>query len=227
MRINLRIAAFRHTFSLVFGLLVLAPIFAQDVSPNRAQMTDVWVRSGMGTSRPDISHVTAAGRATMDAYDHTTDDILQCLIEWGRVSTVSGFPMEIIVSDKQVTIIYEYNHTVRRVFLDQTEFPADYPPSLVGYSVGHWEGDTLVVETRQLLPGWINMEGVAPYTGAAVATERFTLDPERQRLTVTRALEDPEFYSEPVTWTTVYQPSEYPVYPYDCTVGSYGSSLEG
>lgn len=187
----------------------------------------VWIRAVGGVDRPDISHITAAGQAVMDEYDHATDNILRCLIDWGRLNTVSGFPMEMIVSENQVTILYEYNHTVRRVFLDQTEFPDDYPPSLVGYSIGHWEDDTLVVETRNLLPGWINMEGVAPYTGAALATERFTLDPEQQVLTAERTLVDPDYYSGPVTWTTEYALAQYPVYPYDCTIGSYGSSLAG
>ena len=214
-------------FGLALGLLVLLPAWGHEPRPARDQMTGVWIRPVSGVDRPDISNITAAGQAAMDEYDHATDNILRCLIDWGRVNTVSGFPMEMIISENQVTILYEYNHTVRRVFLDQTEFPDDYPPSLVGYSIGHWEDDTLVVETRNLLPGWINMEGVAPYTDAAVATERFTLDPEQQVLTVERTLVDPAYYSGPVTWTTEYVLAQYPVYPYDCTIGSYGSSLTG
>ena len=211
---------------LALGSCAALSASGQEPQPGRDRMTGVWIRSVAGVDRPDISNITAAGQAAMDAYDQSTDGILRCLIDWGRVNTVSGFPMEMIVSENQVTILYEYNHTVRRVFLDRTEFPDDYPPSLVGYSIGHWEDDTLVVETRNLLPGWINMQGVAPYTGAAVATERFTLDLEQQSLTVERSIVDPEYYSGPVTWTATYVPSEYPIYPYDCTVGSYGSSLD-
>ena len=221
------IRAFDGWFVPVMALLVALPVYGQEPRSGRDEMTGVWIRATSGVDRPDISHITAAGQAVMDAYDHATDNILRCLIDWGRVITVSGFPMEMIVSQNQVAILYEYNHTVRRVFLDQTVFPDDYPPSLVGYSIGHWEGDTLVVETRNLLPGWINMEGVAPYTGAAVATERFTLGPQRQTLTVERTLTDPEYYSGPVTWTTEYVPAQHPIYPYDCTIGSFGSSLEG
>jgi hypothetical protein len=215
----------QRTLCLAIGLTVTTPAFAQAIPANGTLMTDVWVRTGMGTSRPDISNITAAGRAAMEEYDHAADGILKCLIGWGRLNTVSGFPMELIVSENQVTILYEYNHAVRRVYLDQSEFPFDYPPSLVGYSIGHWDEDTLVVETRELLSGWINMEGVAPYTAAAVTTERFSLNADTRRLTVLRTVDDPEYYSGPVTWTTVYQPSDFPVYPYDCTVGSYGSSL--
>ena len=46
-------------------------------------------------------------------------------------------------------------------------------------------------------------------------------------VTVERTLVDPAYYSSPVTWATVYALAEYPVYPYDCTIGSYGSSLAG
>ena len=222
----MRAPALNTGFVAVLALLVVLPVYGQEPRSERDQMTGVWIRASAGVGRPDISHITAAGQAVMDAYDHATDNILRCLMDWGRVNTVASFPMEMIVSENQVTILYEYNHTVRRVFLDQTEFPSDYPPSLVGYSIGHWEDDTLVVETRALLPGWINMEGVAPYTGAAVATERFTLDGEQRVLTVERSVMDPEYYSGPVTWTTEYVPAQYPVYPYDCTVGSFGTSLE-
>lgn len=224
----MRTLRFEKRFAVVLGMLAVLPAWGHEPQPERDGMTNVWVRTGGGVDRPDISNVaTAAAQAVMDTYDQASDSILRCLIDWGRVNTVSSFPMEIVVADDQVTILYEYNHTVRRVFLDRTEFPEDYPPSLVGYSIGHWEGDTLVVQTRNLLAGWINMEGVAPYSDAAVATERFTLDVEQRMLTVERTLVDPSYYSGPVTWTTVYVPAEFPVYPYDCTVGSYGTSFEG
>ena len=222
----MRTRKFSNWFVPMLALLVALPVYGQEPRPGRNQMTGIWIRASSGVDRPDISHVTAAGQAVMDAYDQATDNILRCLIDWGRLNTVSGFPMEMIVSENQVTILYEYNHSVRRVFLDRTEFSADYPPSLVGYSIGRWEDDTLVVETRNLLAGWINMEGVAPYSDAAVATERFTLDREQRVLTVERSVEDPEYYSGPVTWTTEYAPAQFPIYPYDCTVGSYGSGLE-
>ena len=58
------------------------------------------------------------------------------------------FPMEILQSKGQVTIIQEAYNQVRRILLDQPQKPIDdVEPGFYGRSVGHWEGDTLVVDT--------------------------------------------------------------------------------
>ena len=58
------------------------------------------------------------------------------------------FPMEVLVSPGQVTMIQEAFNQVRRVYLDE-ELPAveDAEPRFSGHSAGRWEGETLVVET--------------------------------------------------------------------------------
>ncbi len=201
-----------------------SPLAAHEISEMRAAIEGVWVSADAPVARPDISNINDAGRRIMAAYDQSEDGVLNCLLDWGRLNTVASFPMEVITGERQVTILYEYNHAVRRVFLDQNDVPVDYPPSLVGYSIGRWEGVELVVETRNLLAGWINMEGVAPYTEDAVMRERFVFDDEAELLVVERTMNDPRYYDGPVTWTTRYRISEYPIYPYDCTVGSYLTS---
>jgi hypothetical protein len=56
--------------------------------------------------------------------------------------------MEILESKGQVTIIQEAYNQVRRIVLDQPQKPIDdVEPGFYGHSVGHWEGDTLVVDT--------------------------------------------------------------------------------
>ena len=112
MTIDRRSVLPRQAFSVILGLLAATPVFAQDVAASRAQMTDVWVRVARGTDHPDISNITVAGQAAMDAYDHATDGILKCLIDWGRVNTVSGFPMELIVSENQLNISTAASHVV-------------------------------------------------------------------------------------------------------------------
>ncbi len=57
------------------------------------------------------------------------------------------YPTEIIQTPQQVTIINEENHRVRRVYLDGRPHPKNLKPSYGGHSIGHWEGDTLVVDT--------------------------------------------------------------------------------
>jgi hypothetical protein len=74
--------------------------------------------------------------------------VVQCLPE-GMPGMMNGpFPMEILESKGQVTIIQEAYNQVRRIVLDQPQKPLDdVEPGFYGHSVGHWQGDTLVVDT--------------------------------------------------------------------------------
>jgi hypothetical protein len=74
--------------------------------------------------------------------------VVHCLPE-GMPGMMNGpFPMEILQSKGQVTIIQEAYNQVRRIILDQSQKPIDdVEPSFYGHSVGHWEGGTLVVDT--------------------------------------------------------------------------------
>ena len=79
-------------------------------------------------------------------------------------------------------IIYEGSGTtVRQIFLDGRTLPGkDAEPWWNGYSVGRWEGDTLVVETTGFMDdGWLDVRG-SPLTSAGKMTERFRRDEIRQ-----------------------------------------------
>ena len=71
-------------------------------------------------------------------------------------------------------VLYEANGGVRQIFMDGRPLPRNDPqPWWYGYSVGKWDGDTLVVETTGLRDdGWLDVNG-APLTDAATITERF------------------------------------------------------
>jgi hypothetical protein len=65
-------------------------------------------------------------------------------------------------------------HSYRTIFLDGRSHPKDLTPSYYGYSVGHWEGDTLVVDTRGFNEGfWFDRSGL-PHTEKLHMIERFT-----------------------------------------------------
>src|SRR5205807_6858085 len=62
--------------------------------------------------------------------------------------SVAVYPIEILQTAKQITIIAEAFSEVRRIYLDRPQAPIDeVPPGYYGRSVGRWEGDTLVVDT--------------------------------------------------------------------------------
>ena len=90
-------------------------------------------------------------------------------------------PRKIIQTPKLILIEYEANYGLRHIYLDGRKLPPQGEPQpwWYGYSVGHWEGDTLVVETNNLrgaedsvYDGWLDVNG-SPYSQQAKFTERF------------------------------------------------------
>ncbi len=60
---------------------------------------------------------------------------------------VTPYPLEYLIQPDRVTVIHEYQSQVRRIWTDGRGHPEDLEASFNGHSIGHWEGDTLVVET--------------------------------------------------------------------------------
>jgi hypothetical protein len=110
-----------------------------------------------------------------------------------------GAPRKFIQTPDVLVILYEASMGVRQIFTDGREIPANDPqPWWYGYSVGHWEDDTLVVVTKGLRDGeWLDIFGT-PLTDAATYTERFRrVSYGRMEIDVT--VDDPKAYTAP--WT--------------------------
>jgi hypothetical protein len=108
-------------------------------------------------------------------------------------------PRKIVQTKDLLVIIYEANYGLRQIFLDGRKLPDNDPtPWWYGYSVGHWEGDTLVVETTNLRDGgWLDIWG-SPLTDKAKITERYTR-PKFGQLIVDVTIDDPKAYTKPFT----------------------------
>ena len=108
------------------------------------------------------------------------------------------FPRKIIQTASEVVIIYEGSGTtVREIFVDGRALPGkDAEPWWNGYSVGHWEGDTLVVETTNFMDdGWLDVRG-SPLTSAGKMIERFRRT-SYGNLELTVTIDDPKAYTKP------------------------------
>ena len=108
-------------------------------------------------------------------------------------------PRKIVQASNVMVIAYEANAGLRQIFLDGRSAPAGDPhPWWFGYSVGQWDGDTLVVETTGLRDeGWLDVNG-SPITTQARVTERFRR-PSVGRLEIDITVNDPKAYTRP--WT--------------------------
>jgi hypothetical protein len=86
----------------------------------------------------------------------------------------SNFGMQILQKPDKITILYDHDHQVRHVRLNQPH-PAQVPPSWYGDSVGHYDGDTLVIDTVGIKIGPFSMIDWygTPYTQALHVVERY------------------------------------------------------
>jgi hypothetical protein len=109
-------------------------------------------------------------------------------------------PRKIIQTPNLIVILYEAQGGVRQIFMDGRPLPKDPQPWWYGYSIGHWDGDTLVVETTGFRDDvWLDVEG-SPLTSTGKMTERFTrTDFGHMNIDVT--IEDPKAYTKPWTVT--------------------------
>ena len=108
-------------------------------------------------------------------------------------------PRKIIQLPKLIVILYEAQGGVRQIFMDGRSLPHNDPdPWWYGYSVGRWEGDTLVVETTGFRDDvWLDVNG-SPLTSTGKLTERFRR-PNYGNLEIDITVEDPKSYTKPFT----------------------------
>jgi hypothetical protein len=126
------------------------------------------------------------------------------------------FPIEIHQADQLIAMKIEYFDLYRLIFLDGREIPADAPLSKSGYSVGHWEGNELVVDTARIASATFMNNGFN-HSNEMKLTERFTLSEDGQTLSLIQVYEDPETFdgvaARQMAWRK--RDGEY-VFPYEC-----------
>ena len=115
---------------------------------------------------------------------------------------VGNFPMKIIQTANVVVVLYEYHTIFRQVFTDGRALPEDANPTWMGYSVGHWDGDTLVVTTS----GYNDRSSLDlaghPHTEALRVTERYRRR-DAGHIDLQMTLDDPKAYTR--SWTLRFQ----------------------
>jgi len=127
------------------------------------------------------------------------DTVTRCLaFGMPRFGTM---PVEIIQTPGQVTMNLGVLHDIRRIYLDGIGHTVGADPSFSGDSVGHWEGDTLVVETVGLLDNSQLAPGVGHSDQAKVVERIRRISPET--LEVQQTITDPKTLSEP--WVSVHR----------------------
>ncbi len=125
------------------------------------------------------------------------------------------FPIEVLQTPGQVTIINEAFAQIRRIYLDEKQIAVeDAEPLFWGHSVGHWEGNTLVVNTIGIKEN-VKFRDV-PHSANMKIDERITVTSPttfEDRITIT----DPEYLTAPWTWTYKFvRKADYKINEYVC-----------
>lgn len=202
--------------ALTLGALAL-PAAAYPDADKSAQpdFTGVWTTYtesgrqviGGGGRRNDVLPFTEEGRRRNDEYKkllgpEQANPGAYC-VDYGMpmmMEMAGGYPLEFIQKGDQLTIIFEVEGETRRVFLGTRGIPEEKRLSTrQGYSVGHWQGNTLMVETSDLLDG---QDQSHPHSDQAHISETFSLSSDAKGtkvLNYAMTLTDPIYYTRPVT----------------------------
>jgi hypothetical protein len=114
---------------------------------------------------------------------------------------------KIVHTPELLIVLYEYQNMFRQIFLDGRALPKDPNPTWMGYSTGHWEGDTLVVESNGFNgKAWLSGQG-NPTTDAMRVTERMRRR-DLGHMDVQITIDDPKAYTKP--WTAELHPELVP-----------------
>jgi len=207
------------TIGIPFGEYQLAKL--ENVSETSSSLFRVWStdvsqirREGMFWK--DDYPLTAQARADQANWDRVGDNpYMRC--ENGMPAIMDQFfPTEFVAQGDKILVRLEEQDVVRTIHM--TDVPPPEANSVYGHSVGHWEGDTLVVATTHINWPWFDQRGIRQTENVHIV-ERFTPTADGRHLDYAATVTDPAIFTEPVVleryW--IWVPGES-VEPYNCTV---------
>ncbi|MFP6827919.1 MAG: DUF6152 family protein [Gammaproteobacteria bacterium] len=160
---------------------------------------------------------TDEAQVAMAAWDPITAPVAQCETPGMPGPMYQPLSLEFVDDGATTTLNVEYFGLARTIHFDDAEDPATQPLSPLGYSVGRWEGNTLVVETSRINYPYFNSGG-APQSEEVFVVERFALSEDQSQLDVSMAITDSVTFTEPASAGRLYVALGEPFLPLDCTV---------
>jgi len=186
----------------------------------RADLSGVWnKRLVQNTARmAEPLPFTAEGlKAFNDVWNHI-DPTSKCILPGVPRVNTSPYPMQIVQLPDKVIFLYEYMHNFRIVYTDGREHHQTWEPTLLGDSVGKWEGDTLVIDTNNFTDRtWLDDHGNR-HSDALHVIERWRRVSANQ-VSYEETIDDPRFYTKPWTvgWLMPLAPKDWVIMEYACT----------
>ena len=127
---------------------------------------------------------------------------LNCLPDGVPHGDLLPEPFKIIHSPGVIVMLYEVETTFRQIFMDGRKLPADMSPTWQGYSVGRWDGDTLVIDSAGYNDrSWLDARGTPRSTDMRIEERFRRRDYGHMDLTIT--ITDPQIFTKPITFSVV------------------------
>jgi hypothetical protein len=207
--------------------------------PNgKPSMSGIWSttrRADITNPRVQPGHVdqlpyTEWGKKQWDTYDPTKNgDYAGSCLPFGFARSIYGpHPTQIIQDNDYIVFLFEQNSMFHIVPTDGRSFTKDLPPSWFGESIGRWDGDTLVIETRNI-NGYAKIDTIGhPLSNQAKITQTYKRV-NFGTIEHTFTVDDPKTYTKPFTvrdtwpmekWGTV-------IMEYACMEGNIDGLLSG
>lgn len=170
---------------------------------------------------PAAQVIRAAQKKAIQSGDVIGENAKKCAPEGMPTMMVNEFALEFLETPDRVTIVNEASTLVRSVYLDEPDHTPGLEPSWNGHSIGHWEGQTLVIDTVNFndKAGLFGFIGVHSSTTHLV--ERFRVIDGGQSLEGQFTFEDPRYLTQPWTHTVHYRrlPPHSELWEYACEPG--------
>ena len=158
-----------------------------------------------------------AALARRAEWDPLEDPDMQCMAKGMPAVMITPHPVTFIEDGSNIRMLAHEYGVERTIYID-SDLPDERPPSTVGYSVGGWEGGTLVVETTDI--DWNYFFFGFGLGDSVEVMERITLSEDQSRLDYSAVFTDPENFTEPAAierfWLALGEMPE----PYTCTPGA-------
>ncbi len=174
--------------------------------------------------------LSEAAKAEIRNYDFKNELSREfaCTVPSVVMNMQAPFPLEILQDQKLIVMRLEYFDMVRIIHLDgRGHPPADAPHSKAGHSIGHWEGDELVVDTTHLLAGSFLNNGFS-HSEDLHFVERFRLGADGRTLHASQLSEDPAVFEGMAARLVSWRRGDDYIYPYECdpSFAEVGEPLE-
>ena len=163
-----------------------------------------YFRNILSDFKPEELPLTPAGAEMLrkNTQVGVFNPLLNCLPDGVPHGDLLPEPFKILHSPGVIVMLYEVETTFRQIFMDGRKHPADMSPTWQGYSVGRWEGDTLVIETAGFNDrSWLDARGTGHSTEMRVE-ERFRRR-DYGHLDLTITVTDPVVFTKPITFSVV------------------------